>query len=566
MSKSPLFQRLRRLARQAGCAVKQHRASGVEGPPDTRQISRRDLGRAGIGLSLGAGLTALGCSSDTAEEKPRVAVIGAGLAGLHCAWRLHQAGVSVTVYEASSRVGGRTYTDRKSYAPQVCELGGELVDTNHRFMWALCDELEITLDDRQAGTYATKAVDTWYVLGGPVSDETILEQFAAVAEAIVQAVEAADSDDAEFEALDNTSLDDWLAQHVDETLYPELHSVLQCAYRGEFGLETAEQSALNLIYLIGTDDTEFALFGESDERYHIHGGNDQITTRLAKRLGEKVALEHRLSKVVAIEDGYELSFSSSAPDTDAGASAGTGTIKVEADYVVFALPFTQLRKVDLDDAGLSADKREIIDELGYGTNAKLMGAFSSRIWAEEHDTSGSVTTDLPFQQAWETSIGQAGAQGILTNFLGGEAGAESGQGTAEERFTSILDDLDRVYPGVRNAYVAGSAVRMHWPSHPFTSGSYTCYRPGQWAYWGTEGLPEGRAHFCGEHTSAEFQGWMEGAAETGGRVAIEILNELGLEIPKELAAVVDDVTALPGQELQSLLFPRRLARARGRAT
>jgi monoamine oxidase len=123
-----------------------------------------------------------------------------------------------------------------------------------------------------------------------------------------------------------------------------------------------------------------------------------------------------------------------------------------------------------------------------------------------------------------------------------------------------LHELDGIYPGAFDAYVQGSAVRMHWPTQVHTKGSYTCYKPGQWAFWGLEGLPEGKLHFCGEHTSPEFQGWMEGAAETGGRVAVEILKELGLPLPAGLAAVVDELTALPGQMLLRARFPKRRER------
>ena len=69
---------------------------------------------------------------------------------------------------------------------------------------------------------------------------------------------------------------------------------------------------------------------------------------------------------------------------------------------------------------------------------------------------------------------------------------------------------------------------MHWPTHPHTLGSYACYRPGQWAFYGLEGAREGNVHFCGEHTSLEFQGFMEGAAETGLLVATAILDDLGI--------------------------------------
>lgn len=86
---------------------------------------------------------------------------------------------------------------------------------------------------------------------------------------------------------------------------------------------------------------------------------------------------------------------------------------------------------------------------------------------------------------------------------------------------------------------------MHWPSYEHTLGSYTCYRPGQWSFWGQEGVREGNLHFCGEHTSADFQGWMEGGAETGALVAAEILENLQLEPSAELAQLLSVKTLLP---------------------
>ena len=138
-----------------------------------------------------------------------------------------------------------------------------------------------------------------------------------------------------------------------------------------------------------------------------------------------------------------------------------------------------------------------------------------------------MTSDLSFQQCWDTSIGQGGPEGVMTNFLGGQAGLDSGAGTAEAWFTTDWSPASsRCFPGRAAAYIADTAVRMHWPTVPTHKGSYTCYRPGQWASWALEGVREGNLHFCGEHCSPEFQGWMEGAAETGGLVAMEILDDL----------------------------------------
>ena len=83
-------------------------------------------------------------------------------------------------------------------------------------------------------------------------------------------------------------------------------------------------------------------------------------------------------------------------------------------------------------------------------------------------------------------------------------------------------------------------------------------------------MREGNLHFAGEHTSLDFQGWMEGAAETGAFVAAEVLNDLGIAYPEELAAIL--ANKLP-QETWGLgpaeekrrrpLTRRRLLRAAG---
>jgi monoamine oxidase len=495
--------------------------------------------RAFLRLSaLTAGSVALpACGNDDINPPPpspperqevQLAVVGAGLAGLHAAYRLQQAGADVVVYEASSRVGGRTFTARGEFPDaQIAELGGELIDTNHTTMLALAEEFGLKVDDRQTKQWDQGEI--WWVAGNAVPEATIVEQFTAVAVRMLDDLEAADSDDDAYTTLDETPLSDYLDEVVPSDDYPELYAVLEAAYRGEFGLEIGEQSALNLVYLIGSDAPDpFRIFGESDERYHLHEGNDAIASALAEKLGAAVLLGHRLTGLAATDDDrVELTLSR---DTDA-------PIQVKAEHVVLALPFSVLRNVAVE-LDWSEEKQDIVANLGYGTNAKVMGAFKERVWNTEHDAIGAVTSDSAFQQLWDTSIGQDGESGILTNFLGGTRGVEVGDEDPEAYFQSVVSELEAVFPGVADAYVAGSARRMHWPTAPNNLGSYTCYRPGQWSFWQLEGEREGNVHFCGEHTSPDFQGWMEGAAETGAFVAAEVLDDLELAYPVELTAIL----------------------------
>ncbi len=538
MGKTPLFAALTRRLR---LELQKHRsASGVH----TVQVSRTEAlenRRAFLRLSGAALATAAlpgslaACGDDTTgtpgEEK--IAIVGAGIAGLHCAHRLKQAGIVATVYEALDRVGGRMYTGRGTFPEdpaQYCELGGELIDTNHATIFALADEFDIALDDRFSAELEPAGItrEIYFVNGAVVPEATIVEQFGEVAGLMAAAYEAAETDDAAFEELDNTSLDAWLVENVPVATYPELHAILQTAYRGEYGLENDRQSVLNLIYLIGSDTPdEFRIFGDSDERWHTHLGNDTFTTALAGALDEgQIALEHRLVRASGSAGSYELEF-----------ATPSGNVTVQATRIVLALPFSVLRGVDLGGLELGADKREVIAGLSYGTNAKVMLGFTSKVWRDTHQTSGSMTTDLGVQQTWETTIGQEGAHGILTNFLGGDQGVASGNGTAADWAAGVLPNLETIWPGMATAFT-GTAVRMHWPTVPTALGSYTCYEPGQWAFYGLEGERDGNVHFCGEHTSLDFQGWMEGAAESGGLVAAEILDELGVAKPQGLVAAL----------------------------
>ncbi len=564
MARTRLFGQLRRIAARA---LAERHPKVAEASSSGALWTRRQLT---LGVApLAAASLLPGCGSDDVERRPggeRVAVVGAGLAGLHCAYRLQQSGVDVTVLEAANRVGGRTFTAREdSYDGQLFELGGELIDSNHRVMLALAEELEITLDDRvEEGIQP----DVWFVDGAEVPEATIVEQFSAVAQIMADAMAAADDEENEtaFSELDESPLSDWLEENVPSADYAELNSILNVAYRGEFGLETSEQSTLNLIYLIGSDEPEpFRIFGESDERYHAHEGSDAFATRLAELLADDtLRLNNRVTRVLG---GDERGFTLEISDTKTGSKG-----ELNFDHVVLAVPFSVLRKVRID-APISEEKQLIIDELGYGTNAKVMGQYDARVWREEHGKSGSLTSDLPLQQAWDSSIGQPGKRGILTNFLGGQAGVDVGEGAPEEYYTGLLEDLERVFPGVSESYRAGSARRMHWPSYEYTLGSYTCYRPGQWQFWMREGLREGNLHFCGEHTSSEFQGWMEGAAETGALVAEEVLLDLDLPRSQELDGLLEPRSAsnggAPRAKLAPIRFPQRqralLARRASRA-
>ena len=209
---------------------------------------------------------------------------------------------------------------------------------------------------------------------------------------------------------------------------------------------------------------------------------------------------------------------------------GFGTVSKTFDAVVFALPFSTLREVELDvSLGLPVWKLFAINELRYGTNAKMMIGFDGRPWLAQGSNGGSYS-DLPHHQTtWETNpIKATDLHAVLTDYSGGNRGVSLNLQQVQMEAGLFLSDLDHVYPGaLAAASRPAGTFRVHlehWPSNPFASN-----HPGYFTtIAGNEAKPVGNLYFAGEHTSSfyEFQGFMEGAALSGIRAAREILQDI----------------------------------------
>lgn len=517
MARTPLFASLRRAARLAALCEDNGISTeeGIERVAEAQWNRRRFLSAtagAVVGGMLSPFLLPRPARGATA---PRIVIVGAGCAGLTCAYRLQQRRVQAQVIEAGTRVGGRMFSLRDTFPDeQVVELGGELIDSGHHSIRRLARELGLTLVDLRKG--AEHLHEVFYFDNRQVPLPEIVASFRPVAQHILKDLATLKGEGPvtyrstrRAHALDQMSITEWCEKRE---VAGVLRAILEHAYCGEFGLETDEQSALNLLQMIGTTPT-FAMFGESDERFHIAEGNDSIPLKLAERLTQPVELETRLEAIRQQRNGtYALTVNQ------------RGTVRdMAADKVVLTLPFTLLRQVDLSGVELPDVKRLAIRTIGYGTNAKLMTGFTSRVWHETKGN-GSTLTDLPYHVSWDTSRGRQGTLGVLTNFTGGKRGLALGEGTPEERAAHFVSSLDTIFPRAAATHTKQS-VRFHWPSSPLALGSYACYKPGQYTtIAGAEREAIGGLHFAGEHTSLDSQGFMNGASESGERVAREILR------------------------------------------
>jgi len=315
--------------------------------------------------------------------------------------------------------------------------------------------------------------------------------------------------------LDAMSIAEWIERFVPGGMQSKLGQLLDVAYTIEYGADSGEQSSLSLLYLLGYQGPgQFRVFGKSNEKYHVRGGNDQIPQRLRDRLPGQITLGAELVAIEAVGDAYRLTFRGLSPGM------------LDADKLVLALPFSILRRsVDLSQAGFSDLKHRAIAELGMGTNSKLHVQFNRRLWNERRLT-GETYSDTGYQNTWEVSRAQPGISGILVDYTGGTVGLGFGSGSPATRAKQFLVQIEPVLPRLTKEW-NGRATRDFWPGYEWTRGSYSYWKVGQYTtFAGIEGRQEGNAHFCGEHTSIDFQGYLNGAVETGERAAGEVVADL----------------------------------------
>jgi monoamine oxidase len=480
-------------------------------------LTRRRLlaGAAGIGAAaaLGPGTLAEALATRRAPSSPpRVAIVGAGLAGLTCAYRLHQRGIPSTLFEAHpQRVGGRCWTAREFAAGQTAEHGGEFIDTAQHRIRALATELDLTLDDVEAAQRKRPGLHPLLVLGGKPRRfaDVYRDQHLITARALADSRRIRDFTwnraTRAARALDEMTAAEWLHQALPGPSHGLLRAATEQLMAEEYGLDVGRLSAIAML-------VQFGSFGvESDERFHVHGGNDQIAWGLADRLpAGTLQLDAPLTRLRRRGSGFALSFAGTPGET-------------VADVVVLCLPFTALRRVDLDAAGLGARKRRCIEELGMGTNTKLLLQFRRRL-AHNRFNGEFYDEDI---DTWNSSIGEPGRPWILTVYSGGSYGAgQRGNGphgpAPPERVIAAMTKISRAVPDAIIG-LEDNAWLDHWASDPWTHGSYAAFEPGQYTrYWGFVGRPEGRLLFGGEHTALAAQGFLDGAVASGERCAAEV--------------------------------------------
>ena len=430
MARTPLMKMLQRAFRVALHASKKNKpADDLIAQHKESEYTRRkfigDITKSAALLTAG-GLLLPSCMPDAeginldsendfanaaAKQWAKIIIAGGGIAGLNCSYQLKKNNIYSTIYEGSNRTGGRMITAHNILAQGLStELGGEFVDSGHSDILQLASEFGFNLVDTQVSSSNGLINDAYFFNNQHYSETDVINALLPVAPLIQADIDSLPNsitydNPGNAAALDNTPLAQYI-QNLNCAAW--LKELLTVAYVTEYGLETAEQSTINFLFLFSADTSNgFAIFGESDERYKIQGGNQQITNAIANCLSGQIKKERKLVQLKKNNSGkYILTFE----------KPNGSTVTTDADFVVLAMPFTLLREVDIKFQ-LPAWKRNAIDNLGYGTNAKLLVGFNQRVWNTQ-GYRGNCFTDESFQLGWDNSELQPGTKGGYTLYSG----------------------------------------------------------------------------------------------------------------------------------------------------
>lgn len=450
------------------------------------------------------------------NQGKKIAIVGAGMAGINAAVTLQQKGINADVFEASTRTGGRMFTSYNVLGNGLsAELGAEFVNTDHAEMMRLVKKYNLELIDSYADI---NLEDTLYYNGRYYSEVEVATEFQKF---IPKIIADQQSLSVNINAFNSTETDRYF-DNLTATQYLNrigaqgwIRELIITLMYSEYGADPDIQSSLNLLYLatFERNDGKFRIY-YSDERFKIKGGNQQLPILMAGELNNPVKYGYELKKVKSVNGRYRLSFTKNDGND----------FTADYDIVLFTIPFSVLRNIELD-VSLPAWKNDVIQNMGYGFNSKLLIGFKERFW-RTRGASGGYLTDNDAQSGWDNSLLQDGKTGGLTLYKGGDQAVALGEGSLEQQVGINLPLLNEIFPGsIKN--FNGKAQRKVWPADPLVKASYTCYLAGQYTtLLGRQIIPVDNLYFAGEHCSINYWGYMNGAAETGRAVALKIAEKI----------------------------------------
>ncbi|MEU3165234.1 FAD-dependent oxidoreductase [Streptosporangium sp. NPDC006930] len=522
-------------------------AAAKTAPPAGAGLTRRAL-LVGVGAAGGAGamfaaMGALGLAPEsqdrdftppqrsdfslTGRAAAKVVVLGAGVAGLTCAYELGKAGYDCTILEASGRVGGRTLTLRAG--DRLDELGGETqtaafgegiyfnAGAARIAPWMVtmdyCRELGVPVEifvNNNASAY----VYTQGMTAPARARAARADMYGYVAELLAKASNAG-ALNRRLTADDRERLEEFLRRFGD--LGPDLAYRRDSTRRGfetypgvSEGVPVDAASSLREVLAAGTGRYVTMDFGYDQvmPMFQPVGGMDAIVVALADAVGrDRIRTGTRVTGIKNLPDGVEITHRS-----------GTEDGVVRADYCVAALPPHLLARLPHNlGTPITAALRTPVP-----VSAGKIGLEYGRRWWEidDHIYGGATETDLDITHIWYPSHGYHSRGGLVVGYYNRDENADVYTGLSHrERRNRALTQGKKIH-GEKYRAELRSSVSISWGRQPHIEGGWASWP----SYEGAFALlqrPAGRVHFAGDWLT-HLTAWQAGAMESARRAVTDL--------------------------------------------
>ena len=477
------------------------------------QLTRRSfLKTTSVATSL-ASISPLTISSifSASSDDKRIIVVGAGLAGLSCAYELDQAGFNVILIEARSRPGGRVRTYRDPFADNLyAEMGAEYVDSTDMYVKEYCKKFDLKV-------LPAKQYDGVYVRGQRLTMEglrsgkdllpfkgtlkgKLFGQEVQYIQKWIDLVNQKGVSYPEVQALDKISVEEMLKKGGAPKDIIDLYTYTNATE------STTVPSKMSALYMV-LANTRTSAFNENTEEGRIFGGNDQLPKILAKKLGTKIKYNRSLQSLVFDSKGVIATIEENGKKT---------TIK--GIKCVLAIPASILRNININP-GFSIEKINCIQNQQYGHAMKIAMQYRRRFWDDKNSIGQRVFTDTSLRRIYHFSIDQPGPRGILLSFTSGEDAIKLGRLDENKRVKIAQNTCKNIWPESPQYWENG--ITKYWNEDPWVKASYSLAGIGQKGFREILAKREGPVFFAGEHTAVQ-RASMNGAIESGLRVMEEL--------------------------------------------
>ena len=452
--------------------------------------------------------------------RPSVLIVGAGLAGLAAARELERRGCGVIVVEARDRIGGRVWTLRDGFGGMHAEAGGDLIDDDQEEIRKLVAEFGLREARILRGGFAH------YRLGSDGrrrmrSSSSGWCQTARALEPLARAykLNGEQWDGPIAAAIARQSAAEWLDQ-INDRQWP---AGARQRISGAIADLRATAITMRGFFLADPDELSLLVYveqfaaGEDPAKRTMHrlrGGNDRLPERMARALHTRVRLQQPARRIVQNQSSVRVTVEN---------ARGRRT-EITSDYTIVAVPAPLAAEIEYAPA-LPAPQRDWLARLRYGRATKTLLQFDRHAWRGS-GRPRACATDLDIGAVWDSSEDQRGPRGILTLLAGGGASDATKAMLASrgaERFAAHLG-----FFGLGRARLIASRS-ISWEDDPWARGGYaffdSSFPPSARRLLA---LPWKRVFFAGEHTSTTWQGYMNGAVESGLRAAEEVFATIKL--------------------------------------